>query len=125
MITKLTVEPLMANTIDEGKVINISTGIQLAGKEITNPLADKKKVNFEFYLDMNAMQVLSEVEDGLQEFYDTITSSMVELTNMGLRRSMTEPGKKITIFRESQVTSAIFNNHLHFSMNNVDRTIVE
>lgn len=115
----------MANTIDEGKVINISTGIQLVGKEITNPLADKKKINFEFYLDMNAMQVLSEVEDGLQEFYDTITSSMVELTNMGLRRSMAEPGKKVTIFRESQVTSAIFNNHLHFSMNNVDRTIVE
>ena len=124
MITKLTVEPLVPQQ-SEGSVINLTQDIVLAGREISRPDADKKKVNFEFYLDMNAMETLSQVEDGLQEFYDTITSSMVELTNMGLRQSMVNPNKKVTIFRESQVTSAIFANKIHFSMNNVDRTIVE
>lgn len=124
MITKLTVEPLVPQQT-EGSVINLTQDIFLAGMEISRPDADKKKVNFEFYLDMNAMETLSQVEDGLQEFYDTITSSMVELTNMGLRQSMVNPNKKVTIFRESQVTSAIFANKIHFSMNNVDRTIVE
>lgn len=124
MITKLTVEPLVPQQT-EGSVINLTQDIVLAGMEISRPDADKKKVNFEFYLDMNAMETLSQVEDGLQEFYDTITSSMVELTNMGLRQSMVNPNKKVTIFRESQVTSAIFANKIHFSMNNVDRTIVE
>ena len=106
MITKLTVEPLVPQQT-EGSVINLTQDIVLAGMEISRPDADKKKVNFEFYLDMNAMETLSQVEDGLQEFYDTITSSMVELTNMGLRQSMVNPNKKVTIFRESQVTSAI------------------
>ncbi len=124
MISKLTVEPIVPQQ-DSGPVINITQDIVVAGRDISSPDADKKKVNYEFYLDMKAMQTLSEIEDGLQEFYDTITSSMIELTNMGLRRSIAEPGKKVTIFRESQVTSVIFANKIHFSMNNVDRTVVE
>lgn len=126
MITILTVENIIPQTEhQEVPVVNITRDIVINGNEITRSDAAKKKINFEYYIDMHAMEVLSQVEDGLQEFYETITSSMIELTNMGLRRSMVEPGKKVTIYRESQVTSAIFNNHLHFSMNNVDRTVVE
>lgn len=123
MTQKLVVESI--NEKESDNIIEISQNIILSGKALTDNFDQKRKVNFEFYIDLNSMMLIGKHEDALQEFYDTLCSSMVELTNMGLKKSMLEPSKKITILRESEITSYLQFNHIKFSMNSIDKTIIE